>query len=126
MTRFRASATLLLCIALLVVRGTGLGMHVHLCFDGSEPPVALHLAADTVDHQHQGIEPVHDDFDLSVVGDVIGKIAKATLNLPLLLLACARLLFSRATPPPIPWAGPAAPIRSTARYIRPPLRAPPR
>lgn len=126
MTRFRASAILLLCIALLVVRGMGLGMHVHFCFDGSEPPVALHIAADTVDHEHQGIEPIHDDFDVSVVGDAVGKIAKATLNLPVLLLACALLLFSRTTPPTLLWAGLAAPIRSGARYIRPPLRAPPR
>lgn len=125
MTRFRASAILLLCIALLVVRGTGLGMHVHLCFDGSEPPVALHVAADAVDHQHPGIGPLHEDVDVSLVGDMLGKIVKATLNLPVLLLACVLLLFSRTTAPMLQRAGFAVPIRPSARHIRPPLRAPP-
>lgn len=125
MTRFRVPAILLLCLALLVVRGLGLGMHVHLCFDGSEPPASLHMAADAVDPSHPETGPLHEDVDVSLVGDMLGKIAKTALNLPVLLLVCALLLFSRTKAPTLQWAHFAVPVRPIAHHIRPPLRAPP-
>lgn len=126
MTRFRAPAILLLCLALLAVRGVGQGIHLHLCFDGSEPAAALHISDAEPHHQELGNGPLHDDIDLSLVDDALGKIVKAHLDLPVLLAVCALLLLLPRTRAVIP--RPAAILRFVAepRFTRPPSRAPPR
>jgi hypothetical protein len=126
MIRSRFLLVMLLCVALVAVRATG--MHLHLCFDGAEPAASLHLTDDgTAGATHLvGTGPAHDDLDLSLIDEVLGKLSKSSFNLPVVLLTCALLfLFPRAATPiprPVLWGG----FASFPRFIRPPLRGPPR
>jgi hypothetical protein len=75
----------LAAVAVLVAGVTNAHSHVHYCFDGSEPPAAVHLA-DAIDHHHavpgdageaplgDGIE--HDDLDLDLPNQAIAKAVK--------------------------------------------------
>jgi hypothetical protein len=90
----------LLCIVLLAVRMGG--AHLHLCFDGMEPPLAIH-AGDIAGHDQPGYEHAdtqHVDTDLSLVDDGVAKTIQLTL-LPALLAAllvlCLREII-RSTP----------------------------
>lgn len=114
----------LLCVALLTVRVGG--AHLHLCFDGKEPPKAFHWA-DSGDHHggNVGADAPHRDADIALAGDLIGKSGKQLFDLPLFLLAVILpwLLMQpgrrHATARFIPVA-PTAPL-----FLRPPLRGPP-
>ena len=113
----------LLCVMLLVVRVGG--AHLHLCFDGGEPPVSLHLMDNGVHHGAPGMDAAHQDADIAVAGEVLAKFAKLGLDLPVLLLA-ALLVWSLLQAPRQPAPGYRNPLSvSTARTLRPPLRGPP-
>lgn len=84
----------LLCIVLLAVRMGG--AHLHLCFDGLEPPLAIH-AGDIAGHDGEQLDTPtdiqHADTDLSLVDDGVAKTIKLTLMpmlLAALLLLCLR------------------------------------
>lgn len=101
------------------------GTHVHLCFDGSEPPLSMHTADGGELGHHAAEAQTHDDVEFDPVDDVLAKSAKADLPVLAFLLAGVLLLRmpSRASPRtphriPTPWSPP--------RYLRPLLRAPPR
>lgn len=86
----RACITLL-CITVLVMRLGG--AHLHLCLDGSEPPVSVHLTDDArVNGSHTGVGQAHHDQDVSLSGEVLAKKLDAALQLPALLAALV-LLF---------------------------------
>ena len=115
----------LLCIAILVMRVGG--AHLHLCFDGSEPPVSVHVSVDAgIDDSHVGVGKAHYDQDVSLSGELLAKKVDGALQLPM-LLAVAVLLFL------VPFVRvPFVPRDRTALIhpipifrIRPPLRAPP-
>jgi hypothetical protein len=101
------------------------GAHLHLCFDGSEPPLTLHTADSAhVDH-HAGDSSHHEDMDVEPLGDLLAKSAQLVM---LAVLAAAILLLALLAPPwrlvtmdreslRIP--------RPPPRFLRPPLRAPP-
>jgi hypothetical protein len=114
-----------LCLALVVLRIGG--VHLHLCFDGSEPPISYHVADSGIHHldEHEAGE-THSDRDMALGEDVLlKKPAKAQDSL-LFLFAFALLLFllSRSTGPrPKPGAPP--PLRPDLSWLRPPLRGPP-
>lgn len=114
----------LLCLALVVVRANG--AHLHLCFDGTEPPVSLHMADAGQHHENSGTGETHQDADVPVAGDALAKIFKLKLgDLPLILLAAAillSLLLSPDRPIALRRIG-IAPL--TLRGLRPPLRGPP-
>jgi hypothetical protein len=59
----------LLCGVLLLTRLGG--THLHLCFDGSEPPISLHVA-DAGDH-HPGESAPHADQDVALGADLLVK-----------------------------------------------------
>jgi hypothetical protein len=124
-----------LCLALLVMRVSG--AHLHLCFDGSEPPLSYHVAdsgvhhTDAHEHEHAGEahdaghEQAHDDRDLDVGQDLSVKkpagkdftLALITFGLLLFLVARPRAFFPTAYQPP---------SRASPRsYLQPPLRGPP-
>jgi hypothetical protein len=64
-------AIALLCAALVASRLTG--AHFHLCADGSEPPMALHVI-DTVEHHHGELADVaHEDMDVDAGTDYLSK-----------------------------------------------------
>jgi len=115
-----------LCVAVAVLRVAGL--HLHLCLDGSEPPVSMHLEDAGVHHlEESGDIDTHTDRDLGIANDVVVKKPVDTLDLSLLGALCALLLFFLARPrefiafPLLP-----APVRSARLRLRPPLRGPPR
>lgn len=123
-----------LCLAVIVMRVGG--SHLHLCFDGSEPPVTLHVT-DVGDHHADGhhsseahaatllADFAHEDQDVGVGSDLVSKKFSGDLDLALLALVCALLLFliARARGATIAWRfSVSIPDRP---HLRPPLRGPP-
>ncbi len=108
---------------LLVVRVGG--AHLHLCFDGGEPPASLHLMDHGLHHGAPGMDAGHQDADMAVAGEVLVKLAELDLDLPVLLLA-ALLVWSVLQAPRQPVPGYRNPFAFyAARTLRPPLRGPP-
>lgn len=100
--------------------------HLHLCFDGSEPPAAVHMADGAVHDDAHHRESRHIDQDVSLYDTLLAKKDDSSADLaavstrpllllyvPVLLAERARSALSLAIPPP--------PFRS-----RPPPRGPPR
>jgi hypothetical protein len=120
------------CLSLLIMRISG--AHLHLCFDGSEPPLSYHVAdsgihhADEHDHgltHETAHEQSHDDRDLDVGQDLlIKKLAAKDLTLALITFALLLFLVSVSSgmartaylPPP---------SKRLRAHLRPPLRGPP-
>jgi hypothetical protein len=101
------------------------GTHVHLCFDGSEPPLTTHTVDSGALGHHSGEPQTHDDVDVDPIDDVLAKTAKIDLPILALLLVGLLLLFAhdrvlprtrQRIPPP----------HRPPRFLRPLLRAPPR
>lgn len=117
-SRFRQFFLALLSVLVLLPRVGG--PHLHLCLDGLEPPVTLHLADDAA---HPAGDQVHDDRTVDMSSPVLGKAWPPGLDGALLTLAVL-LLF--AASPVVP-----RPVRSVVRFdlpppfLRPPLRGPP-
>ncbi len=68
---------LVLCMALLITRVAG--NHLHLCFDGNEPPVSFH-AMDLPDH-HAEEAFEHDDKDIGLPKMTLAKVVSFLLDL---------------------------------------------
>jgi hypothetical protein len=66
-------------LAVLYAGLTNAHSHVHYCFDGQEPPAAVHLV-DNTDHAHEvpghGGEDEHNDLDLDVPKQALAKAVK--------------------------------------------------
>lgn len=125
----------LACLTLLFMQMGG--AHLHLCFDGQEPPTSLHLSSGDhhADHHgghhsdhhadpHDGHEP-HNDLDLPLSSDALTKPGKLHVDVPLLLLAAlwlGLLLFARRHERT---RDPAQSHASSPQLQLPPLRGPP-
>ena len=113
----------LLCVLLLLrVEGA----HLHLCFDGNEPPASIHLLDIGIHHGSEpGMSAPHQDQDVSLSDEALFKASQPGFDFPPVLLA-ALLLWAllrtpiRLTPPS---STPVAP--SASRVLLPPLRGPP-
>ena len=100
---------------------------VHYCFDGQEPPAAVHLS-DSADHHHETLGhrddgTKHDDLDVDVQDQVLAKVVKYDLSwIPTLSWSTTfdavpgETLDAYVDIPPHP----------SPRYVLPRLRAPPR
>ena len=101
--------------------------HVHYCFDGQEPPAAVHLVDSSAhDHEIPGHDPSgdHDDLDVDVPNKALAKACKHDVPAMAPVLAwtigadapvgAAQVTFDETPPAPDP------------PYDRPPARAPPR
>ncbi len=118
--------TWLAAVAVLFAGLTNAHSHVHYCFDGQEPPAAVHLA-DGAHHEHElpgnsgGTE--HDDRDVDLPNQALAKAVK----------------YDLAAITPHVWTAAFEPIPRGAlvdtvdvakapdpRYVHPQLRAPPR
>jgi hypothetical protein len=116
----------LLCVAMVALRVGG--FHVHMCLDGSEPPLSLHAADSGVHHLDEPVaSETHVDRDLAIASDLVVKKPSGDFGLSLLAAFSALLLFLLVRPrellafPPLP-----ALVRSARTRLRPPLRGPPR
>jgi hypothetical protein len=69
-------------LAVLFAGLTNAHSHVHYCFDGQEPPAAVHLV-DNTSHAHEvpghGDGTEHDDLDLDVPDQALAKAVKHDL-----------------------------------------------
>lgn len=112
---------LLVCMALLITRVAG--NHLHLCFDGSEPPVSFHTI-DAAEH-HGEEEFEHADKDISLPEMTLAKLVSFLLDFALLAAVVIGLL-ALVTPQRI---RPELLIRdlehAILHFLRPPLRGPP-
>ena len=114
----------LLCVAVLVMRMGG--AHLHLCFDGSDPPASVHLTDDDAYHEGAGADGVHDDVDVSLLSVAVGQKPGGSIELPALIAAIFILLS-------VPLVRGAAPPRGRTPFLipspifrfQPPLRGPP-
>jgi hypothetical protein len=127
MLRLRSRALLLfLCIGIVMMRIGG--AHLHYCFDGSEPPVSVHLDGHAGGH-HEGATAVsseHADMDVSIGVDILTKKVPSLLELLGLVAALTVLMHQlpriRSVAPIFDFSFP--PVAQRA-YLRPPLRGPP-
>ena len=113
--------------ALLFAGLTNAHSHVHYCFDGSEPPAAVHLVDSTAHHHddagHSDDGTDHDDLDVDVANQALAKALKydlpaipfVTSTMELDALPGGTLAESVDIPP-----------HPNPRYALPQLRAPPR
>ena len=72
-----------LCLALVIVRVGG--AHLHLCFDGTEPPVSYHAFEDGSAHELPGFDVTHQDADIALTSDMHSRLGTAFNDLPVLL-----------------------------------------
>lgn len=118
-----AALIALLCLALVARVG---GAHLHLCLDGSEPPVSLHLSDSGVHHADESSSATHTDQDIAVGAEALVKKSSGDLDLPALAFVLALLLFFVALSRDVLPAFLSPPRLSPARVrLRPPLRGPP-
>lgn len=130
MLRLRPTSQLLiilLCIGIVMMRASG--AHLHYCFDGSEPPVSLHI--DNHAGSHHKTDSVaseeHADVDVSLGLDILIKKAPTPLDLLGLIaaLSCFIWLLPRIRAVALS-ADCLIPFFIRRAYLRPPLRGPPR
>lgn len=101
--------------------------HVHYCFDGQEPPAAVHLA-DSTDHDHElpGHDSGggHDDLDVDIPNQALAKAFK--YDLPAISASPVWSVDLESTTTDTPVAAPLTPPAPDPHHYRPPLRGPPR
>jgi hypothetical protein len=73
------------------------GAHLHLCFDGSEPPAAVHMAdgADHDDAHH--LETQHVDQDVDMFGATLVKKVFEGVDAPVVFAAALLFLLPIVT-----------------------------
>jgi hypothetical protein len=113
--------------ALLFAGFTNAHSHVHYCFDGSEPPAAVHIADSTVHHHeapgHSEDGTDHDDLDVDVPNQALAKAVKHDLPA---ILAVATTIDLDTLPGSTLADSVDSPPHPNPRYALPQLRAPPR
>jgi len=113
-------------LAVLFAGLTNAHGHVHYCFDGQEPPAAVHLV-DSTDHEHElpghdgGDE--HDDLDLDLPNQALAKAVKHDLPA---IVAVAWAISVDSLPGGALAESVDTPAAPNPRYALPQLRAPPR
>lgn len=113
-----------IAIAMLAVRVGG--AHVHLCADGKEPAISVHVFEDVPHHAPGQTLEGHQDSDVSISAGValLKKVDSASDLLPLLLVFLVVALLPRSKSRVMPSNSLAAPL-SLLFHLRPPLRGPP-
>lgn len=113
------------CVAMVALRVGGL--HVHMCFDGSEPPMSFHVEDSGVHHLDEiAAGDAHDDREMALASDLAVKKPYGDFDLSMLAAFCALLLFFIARPRELlPFSPLTVLVRSARTRLRPPLRGPP-
>jgi hypothetical protein len=114
--------SVLAALAVLLTGVTNAHAHVHLCFDGKEPPASVH----GVDgHGHHELEPDgdHDDLDVDLQDRALAKSFKPDLPALATSALCVLPLSRRSAITAVTAAGAGPP--TVRPFSRPYLRAPP-
>jgi len=113
-------------LALAIIAMPLSGAHLHLCFDGSEPPTTFHAVEDSGADHAPAINGTHNDRDVSLQGQALAKKQDRSVDLPSLLTAT--FLFVRlpiSAPSPVSDEDVASPVSLRVAHLLPPLRGPP-
>jgi hypothetical protein len=97
------------------------GAHGHLCFDGQEPPISVHMHT-LGEHTDHAIDEQHVDADIDLSQPLLAKLSK--IDLPL-LIAAALLLTVWFEKTLVTISLYSQSYSSRRAGLRPPLRAPP-
>jgi len=123
LTPVRRLYVLLLCSVLLVMRIGG--AHWHLCFDGQEPPVSIHVADSSFEHSVIGVDGQHHDQNVEIGLASLVKHGSADFDIPPLVFAML-LLWAAFPRLPVPRTRKVlAPSYFDLSLLLPPLRGPP-
>jgi len=115
--------------ALLFAGITNAHSHVHYCFDGQEPPAAVHLSDNAAHHHdddalgHSDDGTDHDDLDVDVPSQALAKAVK--YDLPAITVLARTLTFETLPRDTLP-VSVDSPPHPNPPYALPQLRAPPR
>src|SRR5689334_20824104 len=88
-------------ISLAVMAMPVSGAHLHLCFDGGEPPATYHAVEDGSAHDHPAAAGTHNDKDVSLQGVAHAKKQDGAIDLPT-ALAVAVLVIRMPVAAPVP------------------------
>jgi hypothetical protein len=112
-------------LAVLFAGLTNAHAHVHLCFDGQEPPASVHTHGTHGERTHHAFDETdgHDDRDVDLESQALAKSLKP--DLPLALLAIVALLPPTADGTAMAIAAAGEIAGADPPFLRPPLRAPP-
>ena len=115
---------LVLLAGVAFLTASPMSTHVHLCFDGQEPPASLHLFDAALGDHHAGTSQPHNDVDLDVARQALAKALKSLpswLALPPIMGAPFVLSFQS-----LPVRVERGHVtRAALHFLVPPLRAPP-
>ena len=120
----RRRVLLLSLISVLLVTRAG-GAHWHLCFDGQEPPVSIHVADSPIEHAADDIGNPHHDQNVDVGLAWLAKHSSANFDLPPLVFAALALWAVPPQPTTQPFSEALAPTFHDFSRRLPPLRGPP-
>jgi len=123
-SRYKKILLIVTCIAMLAMRVSG--VHLHYCFDGSEPPVSLHLVSDANAHDTiaESSQVKHVDTDVSSDADPIAK--KGDVDPGVWALVLAFVICTMVASRQIAFSFESLlPVSTFRAYILPPLRGPP-
>ncbi len=114
----------LISLAIMVMPVSG--AHLHLCFDGGEPPATFHAIEDGSAHDAPAVGGAHNDKAVSLEGVALAKKQDGTFDLPAALTAVTLVIRIPVTSPaPAFDTDVATPVPLRIARILPPLRAPP-
>jgi hypothetical protein len=113
-------------ISLAVMAMPVSGAHLHLCFDGMEPPATFHAVEDGSSHDFPAATGAHNDKDVSLQSVALAKKHDGARDLPAALSLAAIIIRMPVTAPaPAFDTDVATPQPLRVSRILPPLRAPP-
>jgi len=124
--RSRSGRLLLWTIVLAVLTVRASDTHLHLCFDGQEPPTSVHFADASIHNDDDHDDENHADKDLDPLVGVLLKSGDADpeLALPVSVVALVLLLPLQRDVLPIDF-DPVPLAAGPPSHLRPPLRGPP-
>jgi hypothetical protein len=120
----RRNLILLACSAMLLLLRVG-GVHLHLCFDGKEPPATLHLLDSALEDHLDGSSGQHQDEYLDDGAASVIKNSTADIDIPPIVLAVLVLwvVLPRLRIPHT--RRDLLPAFLDPKFLLPPLRGPP-
>jgi hypothetical protein len=132
MLRLSAQSKFLLTLVCIVVVAMRLsGAHLHLCFDGSEPPAAMHFDSDAglhhLDEEQHAADAAHSDMDVNLIADALIKKSDSGFDVLTVITAFALLMgFLPFVLRLVPQVELLLPINAHRAHLRPLVRGPPR